>query len=122
MPPRKAAAGQQRRKPPQQKRTTRVGSYARRDGTKVKSHNRELAWKQARAAWVGAGISGVTTTALIAEFGLNFVSTVFLLLTALTTWLAVWAGQKANGNKRKMRAQMNARKVAPRKPAPRRRR
>jgi hypothetical protein len=120
MPPRKRSP---RRTPPPKAppRTTRVGSYSRRDGTKVKSHNRELAWKQARAAWAGAGVSGITTMALIAEFGLSLVSTIFLILTALLTWLAVWAGQKANGNKRKMRAQMNARKVAPKKPAPRKR-
>lgn len=128
MPPKKPA-GSGRRKPPPRRtappktppRTTRVGSYARRDGTKVKAHNRELAWKQARAAWVGVGISGITTMALIAELGLGLVSAVALILTALITWMAVMASQKANGNKRKLRAQMNARKVAPRKPAPRKR-
>jgi hypothetical protein len=114
MPPRKRSP---RRTPPPKSppRKTRVGGYSRRDGTKVKSHNREMAWKQARAAWAGAGVSGLTTMALVAEFGLSLVSTIFILLTALTTWLAVWAGQKANGNKRKMRAQMNARKAAPKK-------
>lgn len=115
MPPKKpAGAGgrkpQQRRKPPQQKRTTRVRNYARRDGTKVKSHNRELAWKQARAAWAGVGVSGLTTVALIAELGLGIVSAIALILTALITWVAVLASQKANGNSRKMRAAANARK------------
>ncbi len=125
MPPKKPAGSRGRKPPPRRtpppktsSKTTRVGGYSRRDGTKVKSHNRELAWKQARAAWAGAGVSGITTMALIAEFGLSLVSTIFLLLTALTTWLAVWAGQKANGNKRKMRSQLNARK----KMAPQRRR
>lgn len=106
-PPRKSPTN---RKPPP-KRTARVHSYSRRDGTKVKSHNRELAWRQARAAWTGAAISGVTTTALVFEFGFNAITAVLLVLTALFSWAGVWASQKHNGNKRKMRA-------AARRPAP----
>ncbi|MEO5874595.1 MAG: hypothetical protein ABIS86_00280 [Streptosporangiaceae bacterium] len=105
-PPNQRKAGP---KPPP-KKTTRVRDYTRTDGTKVRSHNRSLAWQQARAAWVGVGITGITTTGLIAEFGLNLVSTIFLVLTALVTWVAVWASQKANGNKAKMRAAAKARK------------
>lgn len=95
---------------PPEKRTTRVRSHTRRDGTKVHSHNREAAMAQAKAAWVGTGISGLTTIALVLEMGLTIISTIALVLTALLGLLAVHASQKATKNKRKLRASTAARR------------
>lgn len=93
-------------------RTTTVRAHTRWDGTKVKSHNRQLAWQQARAAAVGAGISGVTSLALVVEFGFTLLSTIAIVLTALLGLLAVVASEKATANKRKMRAKAKARRAS----------
>ncbi|MFV2172385.1 hypothetical protein ACFHW2_11615 [Actinomadura sp. LOL_016] len=95
---------------PPAKRTTNVRSHTRRDGTRVRSHNRENAWRQAGAAWAGVGVSTVTTLALVFEMGLTIVSTFALVITALVGLAAVAATQKATKNKRKMRAATQARK------------
>ncbi|WP_141576090.1 hypothetical protein [Actinomadura sp. WMMA1423] len=89
---------------PPAKRTTRVRSHTRSDGTKVKSHNREAALAQAKAAWAGAGVSGLTTLALVVEMGFTIISTTALIITALLGWLAVYATQRTAKNKRKIRA------------------
>ncbi|MFE9099809.1 hypothetical protein [Actinomadura geliboluensis] len=95
---------------PPAKRSTRVRSHTRKDGTKVKSHNREAALAQAKAAWIGTGVSGLTTLALVVEMGLTIISTTALIITALVGWLAVHASQKATKNKRKLRANTAARR------------
>lgn len=100
---------------PPKKRTGRVRKYTRRDGTDVRSHNRQMAWKQAGAAWAGAGISGITTLALVFEFGMTLISTVMLVLTALLGFAAVTASKHATANKRKLRATIKARKQPPRR-------
>lgn len=95
---------------PPAKRTSHVRGHTRKDGTKVKSHNREAALAQAKAAWIGTGVSGLTTLALVLEMGLTIISTIALIITALVGWAAVHATQKATKNKRKMRASVKARK------------
>lgn len=104
MPPKKPPPRRPNATPNPPPRATRVNSYTRRDGTSVKSHNRQLAWQQARAAWAGAAVSGVTTTALVFEFGFNAITAILLILTALFSYAGVWASRKHNGNKRKMKA------------------
>lgn len=107
---------------PPAKRTTRVRSHTRKDGTKVKSHNREAAVAQAKAAWAGAGVSGLTTLALVLEMGFTIISTAALIITALLGWAAVYASQRAAKNKRKMRAAKAARRRnTARRPAARKR-
>ncbi|MFD0854163.1 hypothetical protein ACFQ07_18140, partial [Actinomadura adrarensis] len=95
---------------PPAKRSAHVRSHTRKDGTKVKSHNRDAAVAQAKAAWVSTGVSGLTTVALVLEMGLTILSTTALVVTALLGWLGVWASQKATKNKRKMRAATDARR------------
>ncbi|TDD27355.1 hypothetical protein E1287_34630 [Actinomadura sp. KC06] len=107
---------------PPAKRTTRVRSHTRSDGTKVKSHNREAAVAQAKAAWAGAGISGLTTLALVFEMGFTIITAVALIITALVGWLAVRASEKATKNKRKLRSTTAARRRnTGRRPAARKR-
>ncbi|MCW2919144.1 MAG: hypothetical protein JWN52_7212 [Actinomycetia bacterium] len=108
---------------PQNRRTTRVNSYTKRDGTKVRSHDRSVAWKRAAAAWAGAGISGVTTLGLVFELGMTLISTLALVLTALLGFIAVKASQHAAKNRMQMRAKVKARpKARPRTTTTRRRR
>ena len=112
---------------PPAKRTTRVRRHTRSNGTKVRSHNREAALAQAKAAWIGTGVSGLTTLALVVEMGFTIISTTALIITALLGWLAVYASQRTTKNKRKLRANTAARRrntsrgPARRKPAGKRR-
>lgn len=100
---------------PPARRTTNVRGHTRRDGTRVHSYNRQDAWRQAGAAWAGAGISGLTTLALVFEMGLTIISTLALVITAILGLLAVVASQKATKNKRKLRSTIKARKRAGRR-------
>lgn len=100
---------------PQQppKRTTRVRNYTRSDGTKVRSHDRRLAWKKAAAAWSGTAASGALSVALVLELGFTIISALAMLLTAIIGALAVKYSQQMAAPRRRMRANT--------RPAPRRR-
>lgn len=98
--------------------TIRVSSYTKRDGTKVRSHDRRAEWKKAAAAWSTTAAAGTVSAALVAELGFTLISAVAMVLTALVLALAVALTRKLNEPKRKMRAK--TRKPAPRRPAPKR--
>ncbi len=98
-----------KRPPPQ--RATKVRAHYRA-GTRVKSHNRKLAWMDARAAWGGAAVSGVTTLGLLAQMGVTLLSTVALIITALLGLLAVLASEQSTKNHKRIKAAARKRKPA----------
>lgn len=106
-----------------QRRTTSVRGHRRTTAsgrtTKVRSHSRSAAWRQAGAAWAGAGVSGVTTLAVVLQFGFTLISTIFLVLTVLLGMLGAKATARATRPQRRMRAKVKAR---PRSTGARRRR
>lgn len=87
----------------EQRPPIKVRTYRRTDGTKVSAHNRKR-WQTAKVAWAGAGVSGVTTLALLADLGLTTISVLAIVLTALLTTLAVKVQEKSNPKAAKMRA------------------
>ncbi|MBC6458446.1 hypothetical protein [Actinomadura sp. HBU206391] len=92
------------------KRTARVHSYTRRDGTRVRSHNRAMSeWKQAGAAWAATAGSGATTLALVTQLGLALISTLAIVLTLLLATLATHLTEKASKPRRTMRAKTRPR-------------
>src|SRR5262249_11593095 len=68
------------KKRPPARGKARVGGYTRRDGTRVRSHNRTVnPWRDAGVAWAGTAATGATTAALVFELGLTLISTVAIL-------------------------------------------
>lgn len=95
---------------PPAKRTTRVHTYTRRDGTRVRTHNRAISeWKKAGAAWAATAGSGATTLALVTQFGLALISTLAIVLTLLLGALSASLTAKATAPKRTMRAKTRPR-------------
>jgi hypothetical protein len=99
--------------PPRKQTTTtgkaRVGSYTRRDGTRVRHHQRTVnPWRDAGVAWAGAAVSGATTAAVVLELGLTLISTVAILLTVIIGAVAVKATNKATKQRRTMRTRAKA--------------
>jgi hypothetical protein len=85
------------------KRTVHVRSHYR-DGHRVRAHSRRLDWKSVGATWAVVGFSSLTTLALLAEFGLEMVSMIAIIITALFGLLATWVTTKATEKQRQMRA------------------
>ncbi len=90
-------------------RTTRVRSHYNA-GHRVRAHRRRLNWTSVGKSWGLVGFSALTTLALLAEFGLEMVSMIAVILTALFGLLATWITLKATEKQRKMTAKMTATK------------
>lgn len=78
----------------------RVGSHTRTTSsgktTRVRTHSRNAeAWREAGKAWVGVAASGAITVALVLQMGLQLVSTVAIIVTAILTVVAGAATTKA---------------------------
>lgn len=87
--------------PNHRKGPTRVRSYNRLDGTKVRSHNRSAEWRKAGAAWSSTAASGAVSLALVTELGFTLISAVVMLATVLIGALAVTLTQRAAAPHRK---------------------
>lgn len=78
----------------------RVGSYTRKDGTRVRSHSRQAGWARSKQAWAGLGFSTLTSTAIVLEAGVTLVSTLAIVAVALLTTAAVLAQGYADRNRK----------------------
>lgn len=78
-------------------RTTASGKQAR-----VRSHIRKIQWKQAGAAWAGAGVSGLTCLGMFLQFGFALLGTIFLILTLVLGAVAMILSGEASKKKRRM--------------------
>lgn len=112
MPPSNRAAGKQ-------PANARVGAYTRNDGTKVRSHTREVHWARSKSAWIGLGFSSLSAAAIILEAGVTLMSTIAILVIAGATTVAVIAGAYAEANKKKMGAQRKRRATSRARPGTR---
>lgn len=88
---------------PNEPQRTRVRSH-HNAGHRVRAHNRRLNWKSVGATWAVVGFSALTTLGLLAEFGLEMLSMVAIIITALVGLLATWVTTKSTEKQRKMRA------------------
>lgn len=75
----------------------------------VRSHTRSAQWARSRSAWIGAGFSTLTATAILWEAGVTLVATLSVVLIAALTAVAVVAGAYAEKNKKTMRGQRTRR-------------
>lgn len=60
--------------------------------TKVRRHTRTVTWKQAGAAWAGAGTSGIFALGTMLEAGFSLLGLLFALIAATLAGLAYLIG------------------------------
>lgn len=90
------------------RKTVNVRSHYR-DGHRVRSHTRRLNWRSVGATWAVCGFSLLTTLGLLFEFGLEMVSMIAIIVTALVGLLATWVTVKSTEKQRAMRARTSPR-------------
>lgn len=76
---------------------------------RVRTHTRSAQWARTKSAWIGTGFSTLSAAAILVEAGVTLVSTISVILIALLTAVAVFAGGYAERNKKRMNQQRSRR-------------
>lgn len=86
-----------------------VSGYTTKDGRRVRSYTRSAQWARSRKAAAGAAFAGLSAALILIEAGFTLISTISVVLIALLTAVAVWAGTYAEQNKKTMARQARSR-------------